>query len=76
MQNESNNLANSFIEKYNLTEREVEIINYLIVGKSSKQIAEKLFITKYTVDSHRKHILEKTKFHSTAELVGFVRSKE
>jgi len=76
IKNGVNNLPLRFKEKYNLTDREIEIINYLITGKSSKQIADELFITKYTVDSHRKHILEKTKFHSTAELVGFVSSKE
>ncbi len=63
------------IKKYNLTEREVEIINYLMVGKSSKEIAEELNLSKLTVDAHRKHILEKTKFHSTAELIGFITVK-
>ena len=63
------------IKKYNLTEREVEIINYLMVGKSSKEIAEELNLSKLTVDAHRKHILEKTKFHSTAELIGFITAK-
>ncbi len=72
---EGNSMPKSFIEKYNFSEREVEIIDFLIVGKSSQQIADELSISKYTVDSHRKHILGKTKFHSTAELVGFVSSK-
>ncbi len=70
-----NGIPVDLIKKYNLTEREVEIINYLMVGKSSKEIAEELNLSKLTVDAHRKHILEKTKFHSTAELIGFITAK-
>ncbi len=76
IKNEANGLSNQFMKKYSLTDREVEILNYLISGKSSKQIADELFITKHTVDAHRKHILEKTKFNSTAELVGFLQAKD
>jgi len=73
--NETHGIPVDLIEKYNLTEREVEIINYLMVGKSSKEIAEELNLSKLTIDAHRKHILEKTKFHSTAELIGFIIAK-
>ncbi|GBD92359.1 response regulator protein TmoT [bacterium BMS3Abin04] len=72
---ESKSVPKEFIEKHNLSEREVEIIEYLMTGKSSKQIADELCISKQTVDSHRKHILEKTKFHSTTELVGYILGK-
>lgn len=73
---ESESIPPNFIKRYNLSEREVEIINYLIAGKSSKQIADELCISKLTVDTHRKHILEKTKFTSTAKLVGFVQTQD
>lgn len=72
---ESKSVPKEFIISHNLSEREVEIIEYLMTGKSSKQIAEELSISKQTVDSHRKHILEKTKFHSTSELVGYILGK-
>lgn len=73
---DSNNVVPQyFIEKYSLSEREVEIIDHLIVGKSSKQIAEELFISKHTVDTHRKNILDKTKMSSIAELVGYLLSE-
>jgi DNA-binding NarL/FixJ family response regulator len=49
---ESNSVHKNFIKKYNFSEREVEIIEYLIVGKSSKQIANELCISKLTVDAH------------------------
>lgn len=75
IRNTTNGIPVDLIKKYDLTEREIEIINYLMVGKSSKEIAEELNLSKLTVDAHRKHILEKTKFHSTAELIGFIMAK-
>ena len=59
--------------EYSLTEREIEIIKLLIEGKSSKDIAEILFISKDTVDTHRRNIIEKTGVKSTSELIGLLR---
>lgn len=56
-------------EQYNLTDREIEIIELLLVGKSSQQIADKLFISRHTVDTHRRNILEKTETVSTNALL-------
>ena len=53
------------------TERETEILKLIAEHKSAKQIAEELYISKYTVDTHRKNILEKTGLHKTSELVVF-----
>lgn len=63
-------LKNEFYETQNiLTKREREILNYLINGYSSKQIAEALFISEFTVGTHRKKILSKTGCTSTPELI-------
>jgi DNA-binding NarL/FixJ family response regulator len=43
-----------------LTEREVEIVKLITAELSSDEIAEKLFISKRTVDTHRANIMEKT----------------
>lgn len=43
-----------------LSDRELQIIKMICYGMKSKEIAEKLFITTRTVESHRKHIIEKT----------------
>ncbi|WNJ16833.1 LuxR C-terminal-related transcriptional regulator [Pontibacter sp. G13] len=51
-----------------LTNRERDIIRELALGKSSKQIAEGLFLSPHTVDTHRRNILKKLKISSTAEL--------
>jgi len=50
------------------TEREKEIISYLLKGEQSADIAKKLCISKYTVDTHRKNILTKANTRTTLEL--------
>lgn len=42
------------------TERERQILALIAVGCSSKEISEQLFISKHTVDTHRKNILRKS----------------
>lgn len=54
-----------------LQKREVEILLLLCQQLSSKQIAERLCISKHTVDNHRKHILKKTGMQNTAGLVAW-----
>ncbi len=58
--------------KLNLTKREIEIIQFLVKGFTSKQIAEKLFISSRTVDKHRSNMMEKFKVNSVIELINFV----
>lgn len=58
-----------FIKKYALTTREVEVLELLRKNKSSREIAETLFISKHTVDTHRRSILKKTNHKSTLELL-------
>jgi len=51
-----------------LSEREKDVVEFLLKGHTSKEIADKLFISKATVDTHRRNILEKTGLKSTIEL--------
>lgn len=53
----------------NLSPRELEVLKSLTQGLTSVQIAEKLFISKHTVESHRKSLLSKLKMNNTAELI-------
>ncbi len=53
-----------------LTEREIEIIKLIAEEKSSKQIADKLFISERTVETHRKNIFRKT---ATNNIVGLIK---
>jgi DNA-binding NarL/FixJ family response regulator len=51
------------------TNREYEIIECIEEGLDSQQIAEKLFLSVHTVNTHRKNILNKTGKRNTLELV-------
>jgi len=52
-----------------LTPREKEIMQLVSQGASSKEIAAKLFISRHTVESHRKHILHKLSVKNAPEMV-------
>jgi DNA-binding CsgD family transcriptional regulator len=49
-------------DKEDFTPREHEIINLIARGLNSSEIGEKLFISKHTVDTHRKNIHRKGNF--------------
>ena len=57
------------IDENCLTTREIEIIKLVSNGKSSKEISEILNINVRTVETHRKHIMEKT---NTKNFIGVV----
>jgi two-component system, NarL family, response regulator NreC len=54
-----------------LSPREREVLQLIAEGKTNKEIATKLNLSVYTVDSHRGKIMEKLNLHSTGELVRF-----
>jgi len=54
-----------------LSAREKEVLGLIVKELTSEEIAEKLFISKKTVDNHRQNILEKTNCKSTVGLVKF-----
>lgn len=54
-----------------LSTREIEVLQYISIGNSSKQIAEELSLSIKTVDNHRQSMLKKTNTKSTAELISF-----
>jgi DNA-binding NarL/FixJ family response regulator len=55
-----------------LTEREIEIINLIKEGHSSKEIAATLNISLKTVEVHRHNVLKKLKLKNSASLVNFI----
>ncbi len=57
---------------YGLTRREAELIRLLVGGLSTQQIAERLYITPYTVKDHLKSIFERVGVGSRGELVGVI----
>ncbi len=54
-----------------LTKRETEIVALIAEGMSSKEIAEKLFISIKTVETHRAHIMEKLECRNSAEIIRY-----
>lgn len=59
-------------ERYDgLTEREREVLTLIAQGLSNQRIAEKLYISIKTVQTHRAHVLEKLGLHDRTELVRY-----
>jgi FixJ family two-component response regulator len=55
-----------------LTEREREVLDQLLTGSSSKQIARELDISPRTVEAHRQNVLRKLKVASVKELIALL----
>ena len=54
-----------------LTARENEILQLLVEGKSSKEIAGLLQLSLKTVETHRQHVMQKLNIHNIADLTKF-----
>ncbi len=57
-------------DQMNLSPRELDILQWLVEGYSYKRIAEKLFISPLTVQSHIKRVYEKLQVHSKSAAVS------
>jgi DNA-binding NarL/FixJ family response regulator len=56
---------------HKLSEREIEVIGLVAEGLTSKEIAQRLFISEHTVKTHRKNIFRKLEVKHTDELIQF-----
>lgn len=65
----------SFLKQFNLTKREMEIIQLLKKDQTNQQIADQLFLSIYTVETHRKNIMQKLGLKSPSALVKFIIEK-
>lgn len=70
--NELENCRINAVEKDGLmlSTREIEIIKLISKGLTNKEIASELFISEFTVSTHRKNIFRKTKTHNVASLLA------
>lgn len=59
-----------------LTKREVEVLKEVAMGKSNQEVADTLFISIKTVETHKSHILDKLGLKNTAELVKYAIKNE
>jgi len=76
-------LSNTFLNKYKgdmtdifyhsepLTKRENEVLQLIAEGNSTKQIAEKLYLSPKTVEAHRKNLMEKLNLFTLQELTTY-----
>jgi DNA-binding NarL/FixJ family response regulator len=71
--NNNSVFADEFMKKHQLTKREVEIIRLVCQELNSKEIAEKLFIAEFTVNTHRRNILSKLEMKNTPALINFAK---
>jgi DNA-binding NarL/FixJ family response regulator len=69
--NSFGSIDDSIGAKFRLSKQEKAIIKYICQGKTSKEIATILFITKNTVDTHRKNINRKLELSNTSTLIKF-----
>ncbi len=53
----------------NISKREKDVFELLVEGLTSKEIANKLGVSKLTIDTHRKNLLKKNNCHNTNELI-------
>lgn len=55
------------------SKREIEILNLISLGLSSKKIGDRLYISSHTVDTHRRNMLKKTAKKDSTELVYYAK---
>jgi len=55
----------------NLSKREIEIIRYWGDGLTNKEMADKLFVSTRTIESHKNHIMQKLNFKTSIDLLKF-----
>ena len=58
-----------------LSDREREVLTLIAQGKTTAEIAEALFLSPHTVQSHRDHIMNKLDLHSKADLIKYAIAK-
>ncbi|GEP89766.1 two component transcriptional regulator, LuxR family [Chitinophaga terrae (ex Kim and Jung 2007)] len=58
-----------------LTARELEILKLIATGITTRRIAEMLFLSKFTVENHRKNLLQKFRVNNVAGLISAASSQ-
>lgn len=76
--NDDHNFPEQSVKKdaFNLSNREIEILKLISEGNSSSKIADQLFISTNTVDTHRKNIMAKCGVRKITELITFANKNQ
>jgi DNA-binding NarL/FixJ family response regulator len=64
-------LSTAELTEAKLSEREIEIVVAIAEGHTSKDIAQKLYISEHTVKTHRKNIFRKLNLNDAADLTRY-----
>ena len=70
---EESPFVNDFMKKYQLTERETEIISKISKGLTTKEIAVQLYLSEFTINTHRRNICRKLNIYTPVGLVNFAK---
>ncbi len=64
-------MAGNSSGKQQLTKRETEVLEYIAQGYTNRKIADTLFLSVRTVNTHRTNLMQKLDIHDTARLVRY-----
>jgi DNA-binding NarL/FixJ family response regulator len=67
--------TDDFVKKYQITKREVEIIRMIAEGLTTKQIGDRLFVSEFTINSHRRNICRKLNIYTPVGLLNFAKEQ-
>jgi DNA-binding NarL/FixJ family response regulator len=65
--------TDDFMKKFQITQREVEIIRKIAQGYKTKEIGEQLYVSEFTVNAHRRNICRKLNIYTPVGLVNFAK---
>lgn len=57
------------MEEYNISKRELEVLQLISQGMKAREIAKELYLSPYTINDHRKNIMEKLSAKNVANLI-------
>lgn len=63
-------------KKGELTKRQKEILEFIAQGKTSREIADQLFTSVYTIETHRKNMIKILGLHGNGELLRYAIEKK
>lgn len=66
------NEPDPFLKQFQLTKREVELLQFIKQNYTNQQMADHLHLSIYTVETHRKNIMQKLNLKNPVELTRFI----
>lgn len=61
----------AILETMEISERELEVLYYISEGLTNNEIADKLFLSKRTIEGHRQNLIDKTGAKNSASLIKY-----